>query len=132
MNELDIHSSGKAWVMRPEAQHHMVLIVQEAVSNAVQHGSPSRISIKLDYKPNSLLVQVIDDGTGIHSKTSEHPGRGFGLKNMRHRSERRVWGATLEVTSEDGRGTKGIALRPSTWSIGSAMAASARKQHSEN
>jgi signal transduction histidine kinase len=104
VNELDIHSSGKAWVMRPEAQHHMVLIVQEAVSNAIQHGRPRRISIKLDYKPDSLHVHVMDDGTGIHSKNSEQLGRGFGLKNMRHRSE--CLGATLEVTSEDGRGTK--------------------------
>ena len=104
VNELDIHSSGKAWVMRPEAQHHMVLIVQEAVSNAIQHGRPRRISIKLDYRPDSLHVHVMDDGTGIHSNGSEQPGRGFGLKNMRHRSE--CLGATLEVTSEDGRGTK--------------------------
>nr|WP_255482677.1 sensor histidine kinase [Rhodanobacter sp. MP7CTX1] len=104
VDELDIHSSGKAWLMQPEAQHHMALIVQEALSNAVQHGSPSRISIKLDYKPDSLLVQVVDDGSGIHSNISEQPGRGFGLKNMRHRSK--CLGAKLEVTSEDGRGTK--------------------------
>jgi len=103
VDELDIHSSGKAWIMQPEAQHHMELIVQEALSNAIQHGSPSRISIKLAYKPDSLLVQVVDDGTGIHSNISEQPGRGFGLKNMRHRSE--CLGAKLEVTSENGRGT---------------------------
>ena len=106
VDELDIHSSGKAWIMQPEAQHHMELIVQEALSNAIQHGSPSRISIKLAYKPDSLLVQVVDDGTGIriHSNISEQPGRGFGLKNMRHRSK--CLGARLEVTSEDGRGTR--------------------------
>lgn len=104
VDELDIHSSGNAWIMQPEAQHHMVLIVQEALSNAIQHGSPSRISIKLDYKPDSLLVQVVDDGTGIHSNSSEQPGRGFGLKNMRHRSK--CLGAKLEVASEGGRGTR--------------------------
>lgn len=104
VDELDIHSSGKAWIMQPEAQHHMVLIVQEALSNAIQHGSPSRISIKLDYKPDSLLVQVVDDGTGIHSNISEQPGRGFGLKNMRHRSK--CLGAKLEVASKGGRGTR--------------------------
>ena len=104
MDELDIHSSGKAWLIQPEALHHMVLIVQEALSNAIQHGSPSRISIKLAYKPDSLLIQVVDDGTGIQSNISERPGRGFGLKNMRHRSK--CLGATLEMTNEDGRGTR--------------------------
>ncbi|HEY8682630.1 MAG TPA: sensor histidine kinase, partial [Rhodanobacter sp.] len=103
VDELDIHSSGTAWLMQAEAQHHMVLIVQEAVSNAIQHGSPSRISIKLSYKPDSLLVQVVDDGIGIHSNTAEQPGRGFGLKNMRHRSE--CLGARLKVMSKVGRGT---------------------------
>jgi len=103
VDELDIHSSGTTWIMQSEAQHHVVLIVQEAVSNAVQHANPRKISIDLHYNSDSLLVQVMDDGTGILTNTSEQPGRGFGLKNMRHRSD--CLGAKLEVTSEVERGT---------------------------
>jgi ligand-binding sensor domain-containing protein/signal transduction histidine kinase len=104
VDELDIHVSGVAWTVQPEAKHHIVLIVQEAVSNAMQHGDARTISINLTFATDTLRLAVSDDGIGFvpHTGVHEH-ARGYGMKNMRHRSE--CLGATLEVTTEVGNGT---------------------------
>src|SRR5882757_342948 len=36
-------------------------IVQEAVSNAVRHGNPSRVEIRAHYRPGSIELQILDD-----------------------------------------------------------------------
>jgi signal transduction histidine kinase len=104
VEELDIHSSGTEWTMRPEAKHHVVLIAQEAISNAIQHGNAHTISIDLSYAADALRLTVSDDGVGfIANPGAQQPARGYGMRNMRHRAER--LGAKLEVTSEVGMGT---------------------------
>ena len=108
VEELDIHSSGTEWIMRPEANHHVVLIAQEAISNAIQHGHARTIIIKLTYVANGLHLSVSDDGLGFTpNPDAQQRRRGYGMRNMHHRAER--LGATLDVTSEVGRGTQ-IAL----------------------
>jgi ligand-binding sensor domain-containing protein/signal transduction histidine kinase len=105
VEELDIHSSGTEWTMRPEAKHHVVLIAQEAISNAIQHGNAHTISIDLSYAADALRLTVSDDGIGFTPNPGvQHPARGYGMRNMHHRAER--LGANLEVTSEVGTGTR--------------------------
>ncbi|HTA64494.1 MAG TPA: sensor histidine kinase, partial [Xanthomonadaceae bacterium] len=109
VEELDIHSSGTAWTMRPEAKHHVVLVAQEAISNAIQHGNARTITVNLVFAGDALRLLVSDDGSGFTPDTGERPAsRGYGMRNMRHRAER--LGATLEVASEIGKGTR-IELR---------------------
>jgi signal transduction histidine kinase len=106
VEELDIHSSGTAWIMRPEAKHHVVLVAQEAISNAIQHGNAGTISINLAFEADAMRLVVSDDGTGFTPEDigEQHPARGYGMRNMRHRAER--LGATLDVASEPGKGTR--------------------------
>jgi len=104
IEELDITSSGTAWSMRPEARHHIVLVAQEAISNAIQHGNAHRISIDLTFASDALRLTVSDDGIGFNPEPGvKQPTRGYGTRNMHHRAER--LGATLDVTSEVGAGT---------------------------
>jgi len=104
VDELDINSSGTTWTMRPEAKHHVVLIAQEAISNAIQHGNAGSISINLSFAADALRLTVADDGRGfIPEDGVQQHARGYGMRNMRHRAER--LGATLEVASEIGQGT---------------------------
>jgi ligand-binding sensor domain-containing protein/signal transduction histidine kinase len=104
VDEVRVHSSGTARVLHPRVENHVVRIVQEAVSNAIEHGKAHVISIDLAYALNALRVEVMDDGVGFRSNVSEGSGRGFGLKNMHHRSAQ--MGARIEVTSETGHGTR--------------------------
>ena len=109
VEELDIHSSGTAWTMRPDATHHVVMIAQEAISNAIQHGNARRIAIELTFAADELHLVVSDDGSGFAPDTSaQQPSRGYGMRNMRHRAGR--LGATLDVESEVGSGTR-VSLR---------------------
>jgi ligand-binding sensor domain-containing protein len=105
VDELDIHASGTAWILQQEAKHHVVLIAQEAVSNAMQHGNARTISIDLTFAADTLHLAVSDDGIGFIPHPGMHqPARGYGMRNMRHRAE--CLGAKLEVTSEVGKGTR--------------------------
>ncbi|HEY0199715.1 MAG TPA: two-component regulator propeller domain-containing protein [Rhodanobacter sp.] len=104
VKELDIESTGLAWPIPPEAKHHIVMIAQEAISNAIQHGKALKIRIILTFATDFLSLEVTDDGVGFLAHPSERdPIRGYGLRNMQHRAEH--LGAKLSVLSEVGKGT---------------------------
>jgi len=110
VDELNITSTGTAWAVDAEAEHHVVLIAQEAVSNAIQHANARTISINLTYA-NALYLAVSDDGIGFTPTPGLRlPARGYGMKNMRRRSEH--LSAQLEVTSEVGKGTQVVLCVP--------------------
>lgn len=104
--ELDIHSTGATWDMAPETKHHIVMIAQEAISNAIQHGEACSISVEMTFEADALSLVVTDDGAGFsqRDKESKDPARGYGLRNMRYRSK--CIGAIFAMTSQLGSGTR--------------------------
>ncbi len=111
VEELDIQSTGTAWDMQPEAKHHVVMIAQEAISNAIQHGEARTISINLTFDDDALSLAVSDDGGGFSQLVEvPMPARGYGLRNMRHRAN--CLGARLAVTSQIGSGTRVMLFVP--------------------
>ncbi|MTJ92773.1 MAG: sensor histidine kinase [Desulfovibrio sp.] len=77
-------------------------IAQEAVTNAVKHAKPSRISIVLNCNAaRELVLSVSDDGVGKTDATS--PTGGLGLRIMAHRA--RMIGAELTFEASKGGGT---------------------------
>jgi len=102
---LEITFTGLVWSLRPEANHHIVMIAQEALSNAIQHGQASRISIELVYASDSLRLCVSDDGQGFAADPAEpERARGYGMRNMHRRAAH--LGASLDFSSNDGTGTR--------------------------
>jgi signal transduction histidine kinase/ligand-binding sensor domain-containing protein len=100
---LEIHSSGTEWQLGPAANHHVVLIAQEAISNAIRHGHAENISVHLEYFSEALHLSVSDNGVGFASTPDiGQRVRGYGMRNMRHRADR--LGAELKVTSTPGSG----------------------------
>ena len=62
-------------------------IVQECVSNAVRHGTPSRISIAIHATPAALSITVKDDGGGLQARENEDTGLAqAGIAGMRERA----------------------------------------------
>lgn len=60
-------------------------IVQEALTNVRRHAGPvHHVEVSLSRLPQSLVVEVADDGRGAAS-TSAHDDDGFGLLGMRER-----------------------------------------------
>jgi signal transduction histidine kinase len=75
-------------------------IGQEAVANAVRHGRPDQIKIRLHYGKTSVKVTVRDDGSGF-SATGENTG--YGIRGMRERADRIA--ASIRIRSFPGHGT---------------------------
>lgn len=56
-------------------------VVQEALNNAMKHGSPDTINIAVSHMPGWVCVRVFDNGNGM----PDCPKHGFGLSGMRER-----------------------------------------------
>ena len=81
-------------------------IVQESITNAIQHGQASQIRITLKKQDEKLVIAIEDNGTGC-----KKPVEGFGLRHMRERVE--LLGGTLAYQS--GRGFLLTATIPVRW-----------------
>lgn len=103
--QLTVHAGGGLEELPEFVAGSVLLIVQEAVHNAVKHGRPSRIDIRVDDDPatDHVVVRVADDGSGFGPATAAGPRDGhFGIQGMRERAER--LGGRLEITSRPGAG----------------------------
>lgn len=74
-------------------------IAQEAISNAVQHGEPERIVVKLRECEGMIDLEIADDGHGF----DDPEAAGLGIAGMRERAL--LVGADLEIDSQPGTGT---------------------------
>lgn len=75
-------------------------IAQEALHNALRHGTPKLVTVALRTRDGSLVLEVSDDGRGFDP---EAPSRRLGLVSMRERA--RAAGGRLDVVSQPGGGT---------------------------
>lgn len=75
-------------------------LIQEATTNALKHGAPSALSVRLRVCDAWVEVFVEDDGRGF---AADRASGGFGLIGMRERV--RAVAGNLEVRSEPGKGT---------------------------
>ena len=80
-------------------------IAQEALTNVVRHAGARTARLVLAASPNSLCVEVKDDGEGFKPQTKS----GVGLASMRHRAEH--LGGSLTIDTGPG-GTTVVATLP--------------------
>ena len=79
----------------------IVQLAREALSNAMRHGRPSVVVVRLKRDGQKATLVIEDNGTGFDPDSSS---TGHGLRNMRERAQ--SLGGTLEVTSKPGKGTR--------------------------
>lgn len=84
-----------------------IALVREALSNVVRHSGSRRARVLLARSDGTLLVRVADEGRGFDPAAS---AEGYGLRNMRRRTEAR--GGVLQVISTPGQGTQVVAYLP--------------------
>lgn len=85
---------------------NILLVVQEALHNALRHGDPRsvEIGIRLLEDPARISLTIRDDGSGFTPGSQAGVVQGhFGLQGMRERLER--LDGTLRVQSAPGQGT---------------------------
>lgn len=105
----------------PPVTHHLRMIAQEAITNALKHAHPTHITLHLSATPASstlhpsttpslhpsasvLTLRITDDGRGFDPTAQTHgqPGH-FGCIGIRERA--RKVGAEVKWESEPGKGT---------------------------
>jgi signal transduction histidine kinase len=104
--ETFVHTSGNLGSVPEFVAGNLLLIVQEAVYNALRHGRPANVHVTVSDEPatQSIRVEVRDDGRGFAVGNAEGVEQGhFGLHGMRERAER--LGGTLAIESSPGSGT---------------------------
>ncbi len=80
-------------------EDNLLRIGQEALTNAVKHGHPSAISIRIEADGGGLVLEIGDNGGGLPDAMAE----GFGLRGMRERVGR--IGGQLEILPGKDGGT---------------------------
>jgi len=84
-----------------KAEHEVFRIVQEALTNAVRHARPAKVTVTLA-NGHHLLVEISDDGVGFDPMGRTASGRRLGLTSMRDRAS--ALGGRLTITSAPGEG----------------------------
>ena len=98
--------SGEQRPLSSSVQTALLRICQEALTNVSRHAAATRVSVKMDFHPNAVHLEVRDNGMGFDRDGgggSHGHGGGFGLMGMEQRA--RQLGGTIIVDSEKGKGT---------------------------
>ncbi|WP_229070504.1 histidine kinase [Actinoplanes sp. DH11] len=74
-------------------------IVQESLTNITRHAGPATASVRIEYRPEAVVVRVDDDGTATPQSTAVP---GVGLIGMRERVT--ALGGRLRAGARDGGG----------------------------
>jgi len=90
--------------LKPEQEHELLRIAQEAVSNAVRHARPRTVRITMTDLGDYWELAVADDGAGMEQSPELSARQGFGLASMRQRAS--AIGGEWQIASEPGHGTR--------------------------
>jgi signal transduction histidine kinase len=74
-------------------------IVQEALTNALKHAGDAHATVHVRYGPDSLELEIADDGAGVITRAS---GGGHGLVGMRERVA--LYGGRFDASRNPGGG----------------------------
>lgn len=106
--------------LRPEAALALYRIAQEAIHNAVNHGSAKRIRVELAVRGGEVNFSISDDGSGfrmpppaptiISDTTHVLTGGGMGLRIMEYRA--RAAGGQFHIRSNEPQGTNVVCTFP--------------------
>jgi signal transduction histidine kinase len=87
---------GKPFAISLPAAHELMMVVREAVFNAILHGHAQRIEAEVCYTDKALSLSVKDDGQGFDSANAFSEDH-FGLRGMQERIHR--FNGKLEIKS---------------------------------
>ena len=104
--EVSVSVSGPLETIPDMVSGNLLLIVQEGLRNALQHGKPGHVTVRITSEaPDSpIRLEIQDDGRGFDPGHQRGPEQGhYGLVGMGERAER--LGGYLRVESQPGVGT---------------------------
>ena len=93
--------------LRPEIEHGLYRIAEEALHNASQHAKASKLIVRMSKKNGNIELLVQDDGRGF-DPSQPPPADRFGLRGMQERAA--AIGGQIQLDSQIGKGTSVILL----------------------
>ena len=93
---------GKERSVARQCSGALLLILQEAVGNAIRHGRATRVDVVVDFTEDSLVFGITDNGCGFEPRDCPETGH-LGLDSIRRHAE--GVGGTLTLKSVLGEGT---------------------------
>lgn len=110
--EVTVEATNGGINLLPERMRtHLFRVGQEAINNALHHGQPRHIQVRMEAADGQVRLSVADDGRGFDPSTAPGPDQGhFGLSSLSERLVR--LGGSLDITSSE-KGTILIAQVPS-------------------
>lgn len=101
---LSIKSQGVERALPDSVSGNLLLLLQEAITNALKHADPKNIEITMEFEPRAFTLIIRDDGRGFDPDAVAGPATGhFGLQGMRERAKR--FGGEISIRSAPGQGT---------------------------
>ena len=103
----DFSVSGDEQILFPRTKIFLFRIVQEALSNVVQHAKADRVSVQLTISLERLTVTISDNGVGFNMEQVLHnPEKWdhFGVRGIVERAK--LVGGEAKIDSKKGRGTR--------------------------
>ncbi len=89
-------------------RYHLLLAAKEAIHNAVRHGNPRMVTLRLGVDAGSFVVSIHDDGGGCDAQLAAASPRG--CANMRLRME--TIGGSFSLSSVPGQETTVVLTAP--------------------
>ena len=110
---VEFHHLGAEKRLDPSMELALYRMAQEACSNIARHADAQHATVVINYAPDSVTLQVEDDGVGFvlpHSP-AEYAVKGhYGLLGLHERAE--LIGATLDIRTSPGKGTHLVVMLP--------------------
>jgi signal transduction histidine kinase len=100
----EVTSKGRVRPLPETVEQNLLRIAQEALTNVIKHSEATAAAIELDYGPQTVAMQIKDNGRGFQSDQCPGPDEGhFGLLGISERAKR--LGTEAVFKSEPGLGT---------------------------
>lgn len=101
---IEMNFMGQEARLDPVLEIALFRLVQEALNNVVKHARATKVQVKLEMKPESVKVEVEDDGVGfVLERVLNDYGTKFGLISMKERAD--LLGGVLHIVTAPGQGT---------------------------
>jgi len=109
LNFLKVFCTIEGEVVDIKASDEIIIfrILQEFLSNVIRHAKAENLYVHLNFKKESLEIEIIDDGVGFEM---DHVEKSNGMTTMKNRSE--LLNANLIISSIVGSGTSLFLIYP--------------------
>jgi signal transduction histidine kinase len=112
---VELHIEGARRDLPPGLDLAAYRVVQEALTNVIKHAGRAQTSVRLDYRPDELRIDVTDNGCsprgpGSGGAPPSGPGSERGLIGLRERIA--LYGGTLDAGPRPGGGWRLAACIP--------------------